>query len=424
MVVHIDIRQIELTVVEDNKDALVIIELAQIASVLLVVDAVDVWVEPYFPAAKGGMSVTLQTDALNRVLRQQVALAGAPLDTDLREVLDQEDVALLDGRIKGYLDALGLSVGVGGEIDDARTGLALRDVVLFLTCDGWHIEALDIVVTAFAVAIDCIVDGALVVLLEHLHMHDVLADKHFLADADDLVFSVFIENDDVVDVGTVANEFVFLQTGTDESFLTVDIELLVGFHHLRSLDGLEVPDFRQTRVVGTVFALDELKPANGDIRHAAQVLVDALDLVLDAGNEFVALVLAELRNALHLDFQQAQDVFLAHLADKLRIERGKPFVDVFAKGIAGGGVLKGFSFVDALLDEDALQGGKEQLFFQFGLAYLQFLAQQFLRALNRMLQHIAHRQEARLMVFDDTAVGRNVDFAVRERIQGIEGFVG
>ena len=119
MVVHIDIRQIELTVVEDNKDALVIIELAQIASVLLVVDAVDVWVEPYFPAAKGGMSVTLQADALNRVLRQQVALAGTPLDTDLREVLDQEDVALLDGRVEGNLDALCLAVGVGRKIDDA-----------------------------------------------------------------------------------------------------------------------------------------------------------------------------------------------------------------------------------------------------------------------------------------------------------------
>ena len=74
------------------------------------------------------------------------------------------------------------------------------EVVLFLASDSRHVESFDIIVTALAVAIDSIVDGALVVLLEHLHMHDVLADKGFLADADDLVFSVFVENNDVIDV--------------------------------------------------------------------------------------------------------------------------------------------------------------------------------------------------------------------------------
>ena len=41
-----------------------------------------------------------------------------------------------------------------------------------------------------------------------------------------------------------------------------------------------------------------------------------------------------------------------------------------------------------------------------------------------MAQHIAHGEEARLVVLDDTAVGRDVDLAVAEGIECVHGLVG
>ena len=41
-----------------------------------------------------------------------------------------------------------------------------------------------------------------------------------------------------------------------------------------------------------------------------------------------------------------------------------------------------------------------------------------------MLEHIAHGEEARLIVLDDTAVGRDVDLAVAEGIECVHGLVG
>ncbi len=41
-----------------------------------------------------------------------------------------------------------------------------------------------------------------------------------------------------------------------------------------------------------------------------------------------------------------------------------------------------------------------------------------------MAQHIADGEELRLVVLDDAAVGRDVDFAVAEGIEGIHGFIG
>ena len=51
MVVDIEIGDVEFTVVEYNQDRIIIIEFAQEAAVLIVVDAVYVWIEPNLSAS-------------------------------------------------------------------------------------------------------------------------------------------------------------------------------------------------------------------------------------------------------------------------------------------------------------------------------------------------------------------------------------
>ena len=58
---------------------------------LVVVETVDVGVEPHLASAEGGMSVALETDAVDGFLGEQVTLRRASLDENLREVLVEED---------------------------------------------------------------------------------------------------------------------------------------------------------------------------------------------------------------------------------------------------------------------------------------------------------------------------------------------
>ena len=46
------------------------------------------------------------------------------------------------------------------------------------------------------------------------------------------------------------------------------------------------------------------------------------------------------------------------------------------------------------------------------------------RVVSRMFQHIAYRQEVRLVVHNDTTVRRNADLAIRESIQRVDRLVG
>ena len=48
------------------------------------------------------------------------------------------------------------------------------------------------------------------------------------------------------------------------------------------------------------------------------------------------------------------------------------------------------------------------LFEQFVLAYLKLLAQEVLGVIYRMAEHVVDSEELRLVVLDDTAVGRGV----------------
>ena len=54
-------------------------------------------------------------------------------------------------------------------------------------------------------------------------MNDILTHKEFLANLYNLIFSILIEEDYIVDVRTVVYKLVFLQRSANESLGAVDI---------------------------------------------------------------------------------------------------------------------------------------------------------------------------------------------------------
>ena len=64
-----------------------------------------------------------------------------------------------------------------------------------------------------------------------------------------------------------------------------------------------------------------------------------------------------------------------------------------------------------------------QLLLKLALADLQFLADEVFRAVDAVAQHVADGQELWFLVADDTAVGRDVDLAVGEGIEGVNRLV-
>ena len=254
-------------------------------------------------------------------------------------------------------------------------------------------------------------------------MQDVLAHEHLVGHAYHLVLAVFVEDDDVVDVGAVAHKLVFLQTRADETVGAVDVKLLVGLHHLRRHDGVEILDFGETRVVRAVLALDKLEPLHGDVDHVGQVVFYLVELGAYARHEFLGLVFVELQDAVHLDFHEAQYVVLGHLAYHLRVEGCEPLVHIGAGGVHVGSVLEGAALVDALLDENLLQRAEVQLFEQFAAPYLQFAAQQVHGVVYGVAQHVADGEKLRFVVLNHAAVGRDVHLAVGEGVEGVDGLV-
>ena len=83
-------------------------------------------------------------------------------------------------RFHRHLDDFSLAVRVGGEVDDATSRCALGDIVELVACHGGYVESLDEVVTLLAVTIYAVVDGSLVVLLEHLYVEDVLTHEYLV----------------------------------------------------------------------------------------------------------------------------------------------------------------------------------------------------------------------------------------------------
>ena len=428
VVVRVESRHIKIAVRQHHQHLIVVGKFAEQPSVFVEIQSFHIGVEPNFPASERRMAVTLQADAMDGIAREQIALRTASLDGNVGERTLQENlfprIFRQENRVERHLDDLRLAIRIRREIKHFRAGFALRGIHFAVARDARHIESLDEAGAVLSVAIDEVVGRARIVLLEHLQMQHVLAYKQLVGDAHHLEFSVAVEDDDVVDVGTVADELVLLQTRADEAFLTVDVEFLIGLNNLRGNNRVEIADFRATREVRAVFLLDMREPFDGDIGQVGEVVDDALDFLLDARHQFVGLVFVELQNALHLDFQEPQNVVAGHFANQVLFERLQSTIDVRHGDVERFRLLKFLVFIDAFLDENALQRGEKVLFFEFVLANFEFLAQQVFRRIDIVAQHVANRQELRFPTVDDAAVGRNADFAVREGVERVDGLVG
>ena len=123
---------------------------------------------------------------------------------------------------------LSLAIGIHTEIEHLRALGSLREGILLIAGHATNREALGISRSARAVAVNDVVDGALIALLEHRHVNDVGSDKLFIADLGDQHGSVASNHDHVVNVGAVAHKLILAQGRAHKPFHPVDVELGVG----------------------------------------------------------------------------------------------------------------------------------------------------------------------------------------------------
>ena len=201
------------------------------------------------------------------------------------------------------------------------------------------------------IAIYYVVNSAIVILLKDVCVEDVFAYKHLLTHFHHLVFTILEEDDDIVDVGTVANELILLHAGTDKSLFTVDIKLFIRFSHLDRLNVLETANFGATWIVFPITLFQHQVPGYCVVGKIVQVMIYFADFLSQTCNVFVRLIRVKLQNTRHLDLHQPKDIVTVDLTDKGWFKGFKPFVDVSYRFVHVGRILKLTILVNPLLDE-------------------------------------------------------------------------
>ena len=249
--------QVIIAVAGNDQYTVVALELAQVRTLSVVVDAQDVRVEPHLASAQRGRPFRAQRDGLDLVLGEHISPGIAALNRQFGEV--HGEIVLLEVRSGFELHAhfFRLSIGVGGEIYHLRVRFALSEVVLLVASHGCDKKAFPVVGPAFfAIAIYGVVDSALVVLLENSDMDDVGADKRLVRHLDNLVLAVLVEDDYIVQVGAVEQELFFFQAGADKALGAVDVQFLVRLDHRLHIDSGEVAHLGLAGVGGSVLVFE------------------------------------------------------------------------------------------------------------------------------------------------------------------------
>ena len=167
MIVDVERGCVERATLQNDEHKVAAVKLAQRLAAAVVVEAMDIVVEPHLSPAERRLSVRFQRNLVHLIAGEEVAARLAAFDHQRAEIVIEYLLFELRIWLQKHMDHLGFAVGIGGEIKYAAARLSGGEVVFTVVRHGRHVEAFDIAGAVLAVTVDDVVRRATVVLLEH-----------------------------------------------------------------------------------------------------------------------------------------------------------------------------------------------------------------------------------------------------------------
>src|SRR5450756_1450445 len=76
----------------------------------------------------------------------------------------------------------------------------------------------------FTILINNIVNGAFVIFKKDLGIKNIITNKHLICYLGNKIDSIFSDNDNIINIRAIGDEFIFFQTGPDKPLFIIYIE--------------------------------------------------------------------------------------------------------------------------------------------------------------------------------------------------------
>ena len=132
----------------------------------------------------------------------------------------------------------------------------------------------------------------------------------------------------------------------------------------------------------------------------------------------------EFQDSGHPNFHQLQYIFAGNFPFQFWLPWQQAQIDMINCLIHIGRIFECFIFIDPFLDEYFFERRIMPCFFKFTTFNFKFKLQQGNGLISIDPEDFADSNKLRFIIFNDTTVGRNRNFAIGKGKQGINGFIG
>ncbi len=415
----------------EGEDPVLAREAAERHAVAASVEAQHRAVEPYLAGFEGGDPVALLGDVADGVAGEDIAHGLPALDGEFGKVEIETHLLQLGAGGVVHRHHLGFAVGVGGEIENLRVLGSLGEVVFHVVGDADDGEALHKDVAHGSVAINHVIDRAVVAAAENADVLNLLAfrraNKGLFLHPGDYHGAVGAENDEVVHlraVEGVLRPLVLLQPRAGETGEHIDVELLVGHRHAGGQYLVETAYLGSALPSLAVGGEDVLEIGDRIVGEVGQVVASLLNVGVNGGNLLLGLLDVEVRDFADGLFAQLQHMVAGNLlAEESAVGVESPF-NACHLSFPRLEVTPLQHLVYPLLEKQFLQRHPMPAVLQLGKQYFQFLSQQVLGAEGGVAEYFAGSHEDRLVVHNHAGLRRKADLAVCEGIECVNHLVG
>ena len=185
-------------------------------------------------------------------------------------------------------------------------------------------------------------------------MQDIGAYEQLIGYLNNLIFTILIEDNDIIDIRAVEEVFVFLKTRTNKTICAIDIEFLVGLHYRLHVDSCKIAHLRAAGVFIAILLFQMFKPFDGIVSQMRKIVFRLLNFLLEVTHQLVGFLGIELRNANHANLKEFFDILFAHFSYECSFIGLQRIIHKRNQFLLVGGLLIPFFLINAFLNKDTL----------------------------------------------------------------------
>ena len=144
--------------------------------------------------------------------------------------------------------------------------------IIFISCNTTYIKPFHHWISWFSISVNHIVNSSWILLFKNWSMNNLLTNKNFRINFNNFHRTIFFENNNIIDIRTIAYKLILTHWGSYKPFFSIDVQFFISYNNFCCIDTFKYFNFCFSSFIRTIFLFKIFKIINSIFNDIIKII--------------------------------------------------------------------------------------------------------------------------------------------------------